>query len=424
MSETEIQDAAAGATEAVKTADVVLGVPTFNHAETIAPLIRRAGNSLQEGFPGLHCLIVHADGGSQDRTVAQATEAAGGEGLVQIKYPMVPAEMLSTPYHGLPGRAGAFRSILSAAQQLGARACAILDANRVDGATHAIRGLLKPVLDEDFDFVSPRYDYPKFHGTILKGLVYPFFRALYGRQIRQPLANEFGFSARLVEGLLRRETWDNEGVRQGTDIWMTGAAIRDGLRVCETAMGEEAPKPTEAMDLGTVLSQILGPLFGEIERDAAFWQKVRASVPVKLFGSETPNHRDAPVPGTKRMLEAFRLGEKSLMEVWSAILPPTTLLDLRKLARSPDERFSMPDEVWAHTVFDFALAHRLRRVNREHLLQALVPVYLGWVASYVFQVGSASAEEAEARIERLCRVFEAEKRYLISRWRWPDRFSP
>jgi hypothetical protein len=31
---------------------------------------------------------------------------------------------------------------------------------------------------------------------------------------------------------------------------------------------------------------------------------------------------------------------------------------------------------------------------------------------------------ADERLERLCEAFEAEKPYLISRWRWPDRFTP
>ena len=30
----------------------------------------------------------------------------------------------------------------------------------------------------------------------------------------------------------------------------------------------------------------------------------------------------------------------------------------------------------------------------------------------------------EASLERLGRVFEAEKPYLISQWRWPERFKP
>ena len=34
-------------------------------------------------------------------------------------------------------------------------------------------------------------------------------------------------------------------------------------------------------------------------------------------------------------------------------------------------------------VFDFILAYRLRTINRGHLLGALTPLYLAWVASHI-----------------------------------------
>jgi hypothetical protein len=34
---------------------------------------------------------------------------------------------------------------------------------------------------------------------------------------------------------------------------------------------------------------------------------------------------------------------------------------------------------------------------------------------------NASQAQVEARVDEVCLAFEAEKRYLISRWRWPER---
>jgi hypothetical protein len=36
----------------------------------------------------------------------------------------------------------------------------------------------------------------------------------------------------------------------------------------------------------------------------------------------------------------------------------------------------------------------------------------------------AGCAEVEARLERLAAAYEGMKPYLISRWRWPDRFNP
>jgi hypothetical protein len=38
------------------------------------------------------------------------------------------------------------------------------------------------------------------------------------------------------------------------------------------------------------------------------------------------------------------------------------------------------------------------------------------------QAGDEAA--AAGQQERLCVAFERQKAYLLSRWRWPDRFSP
>jgi glucosylglycerate synthase len=108
------------------------------------------------------------------------------------------------------------------------------------------------------------------------------------------------------------------------------------------------------------------------------------------------------------------------------VLPPVTLLELKHLSRQPAESFAMPDQLWAKVVYDFALAHRLRTLNRSHLLGALTPLYLGWVGSYVTEISKTSGSdgEAERRAEQLARAFEEAKPYLLQRWRWPDRFNP
>jgi hypothetical protein len=123
------------------------------------------------------------------------------------------------------------------------------------------------------------------------------------------------------------------------------------------------------------------------------------------------------------MLESFQLGNRELQEIWGLVLPPTTLFELRKLSRLPTEQFRMPDELWVRIVYDFALAHRLRTITRDHLLKSLAPLYLGWVASYVreVQLGGIAAGQP---LERLALAYESNKPYLLSRWRWPDRFSP
>jgi hypothetical protein len=124
------------------------------------------------------------------------------------------------------------------------------------------------------------------------------------------------------------------------------------------------------------------------------------------------------------MLDSYMLGFKNLFELWSLVLPPAALLELKNLAQRDRRNFQFPDLLWTHIVYDFAVAFHLKTMNRDHLLSALTPLYLGRVASFVMQMNNAEAAKVEARIEELCLCYESEKPYLISRWRWPDRFNP
>ena len=122
------------------------------------------------------------------------------------------------------------------------------------------------------------------------------------------------------------------------------------------------------------------------------------------------------------MLEGFRLAYGNLVEIWSLVLPPQSLLGLKRLSITPPESFSMPDALWARIVYDFMLAYRLRTINRGHLLGAMTPIYLAWVASYILR--SNAGADPEDLVEAVAAAFTAEKPYLVSRWRWPDRFNP
>jgi hypothetical protein len=161
-----------------------------------------------------------------------------------------------------------------------------------------------------------------------------------------------------------------------------------------------------------------------MERNAACWQRIRGSVPVPAIGDPVFVSEDTGNVDISRMVESFQLGNRELQEIWGLVLPPATLFELRKLLRSSLEQFHMPDELWVRIVYDFALAHRLRTISRDHLLKSMTPLYLGWVASYARELQTLGSSALEQRLERLSLAYEGGKPYLVSRWRWPDRFSP
>ena len=312
-----------------------------------------------------------------------------------------------------------FRATFDFAQKLNSRACAVVASDLSSTTIDWVSLLLQPVVEEQFDLVAPCYARHPFEGMINRAIVYPLVRALYGKQIRNPMGPDFGISSRLLLRIAGAPR-----ARLHTLPSLAAEAVTNGMNLCQSHLGPRTYAAPDFTNLSSLLAQILGPLFLDVERYAAHWQRARGSQRIREFGQ--PMYVDAPdsVMDVSRLIESFQLGARNLLEIWGIILPPSTLVELRRMARNGAAQFRMLDATWAHVVYDFALAHRLRTISRDQMLRALTPIYLGWVASYALELEHASPDEAEQRLEKLCVVYEETKSYFVSRWRWPDRFNP
>jgi hypothetical protein len=235
------------------------------------------------------------------------------------------------------------------------------------------------------------------------------------------MAADLAISPRLAEKYLQPPG----AAAQPQSGLITTKAVCEGLQVCQVHRGfAPAPSPPEQTDLSASLAQVLGTLFLEMERNAAFWQKVRGSQAVRTFGQPAPADAESASVDVHKMIETFQRGCTDLLDIWAMALSPATLLNIKKLARLPADQFRLADSLWVRVLFEFALGHRQRVISREHLLRAMTPIYLAWVASYALEVQDFSPGAVEDRLETLCAAFEDLKPYLLSRWRWPDRFNP
>jgi hypothetical protein len=326
--------------------------------------------------------------------------------------PQIPWLVPSAIYEGL------FRL----ADRSHATACVVLHPDLAALTPEAIARLATPVLKGECDLTMPVYPVERFEGLVNFGILEPLSRALYGRRVQSPLGVDFAISGGFVSTYLARST----GKRQvsGDLFWpITEAALRD-RRITQAPLEVHHNFSTEGLDLSTIFAHVVGPLFLSMEANAPFWQRTRGSQSVPLLGiPAAPRGGGRPVD-VRPMAEAFQLGFRNLQEIWGMVLPPVSLLELKRISRSAPDNFRMPDTLWARIVYDFALAHRLRTIGRNHLFGAFTPLYLGWAASYVGEIAGLSESDAEARRDRLGRAFEETKPYLLQRWRWPDRFNP
>jgi hypothetical protein len=301
-----------------------------------------------------------------------------------------------------------------------ARAILMLGPGSGSLSSSGLRDLAYAVVDSSADLAIPCYDLPPHAGLINSAILYPLTRALFSSRARFPQAIDLGLSPRMAERLAaaaQRFTTLNQG---DALLWPVNEAAVAGLSTHEVSVGPRAtPQPAEA-DINAILAAVTGSLFADIDAKAAFWQRPRYLPPPRFPFPEAPPN-NAPTDITP-MLEAFHLAYTNLQEIWSLVLPPNSLLGLKRLSLTEFSAFRMPDSLWARIVYDFLIAYRLRTINRGHLLGALIPLYLAWVASHINITDSGT--NAERHIEALATAFEADKPYLVSRWRWPDRFNP
>jgi len=398
--------------------EIIVGIPSYNNVRTIGYLVKAAQEGLARAFPHQKILIVNSDGGSKDGTPEAVLKAGNDlDSLMVVEHPLYPVHRLTTPYHGLPGKGSAFRTLFRIAELTQARALAVVDADLRGITPEWFSLLLQPILALGYDYVAPHYQRDKYDGTITNGIVYPLTRALYGRRIRQPIGGEFGISRRLLSRFLTRDVWSTDVARYGIDIWVTTTAIAENFQVCQTYLGAKIHDAKDfGSDLSSMLAQVVGSVFELMETYDSVWRNVLGSLPAPLLGIPFEAGPE-PVPiALGGMLAFYRQAIRDLLPVYQRIISSPQLKTLNANAALPDSEFTLSDELWVAVIYDFALAYHRRVIDRDHLLKSLTPLYLGWVASFARQVEIETVTQLEGRIEKLCQVFEQLKPYLINQW--------
>ena len=398
--------------------EVIVGIPTYNNVATVGQVVKVAQACLANYFGDRKALIVNSDGGSADGTLEAVEQArTDAHTLMTVRYPLDPVHRLTTPYHGLPGKGSALRTLFQVAQAGQARALAVVDADLRSITPEWFNLLLTPILSQGFDYVAPFYNRHKYDGTVTNSIVYPLTRALYGRRVRQPIGGEFGISGRLASHFLKDEVWNTDVASFGIDIWMTTTAVADNFKVCQSHLGAKVHDPEEqGLDLSAVLVQVVGSVFNLMETHDLAWRNVLGSLPVPLQGPPSGGEPEPVSINLRRVLASFQQGVRDLLPVYEQLFSPRQLKELKSCAAAPAEEFTLEDDLWVGLIYDLALAYHRRVMDREHLLKSLAPLYLGWVASFVRQTEEEAALQAERRIERLCLVYEQLKPYLINQW--------
>jgi len=341
-----------------------------------------------------------------------APQLSSGSPLRLIPY--TPTAVSATPW---VLTAADYLNTYKLAQENKAATCLLLGAECQSLHPEAIRALAKSALTSDLSVAH--YDLGPREGLVNSAILYPVTRALFGTRPRFPLAIDLGLSLRMAGRLAATAQRFTATSQDDSFLWPLAEAGSANFTIAEVEITPRTIPQPSTRDLNSLLALITGSFFSDIDAKASFWQRARGTQPAPNLPQTVTVSEP---PDIAPMLEAFRLAYSNLHEIWSLVLPPNSLLGLKKLSVMQPENFRMPDNLWARIVYDFVLAYRLRTINRGHLLGALTPLYLAWVASHLTLISTGTAPEKH--IQDLALAFEADKPYLVSRWRWPDRFNP
>jgi len=392
----------------VERADLVVGIPSYNEAETIAYSAARAAEGLVQFFGNKETVIINCDNNSRDGTrqtfLGTPTQ--------------VPKIYLSTP-PGVRGKGNNLMNLFAKVDQLGAQACIIVDADLQTITPRWIKNLGEPLF-MDFGFVTPLYARHKYDGTITNNIAYPLVRALYGRRVRQPIGGEFGFSGEMVRLFLDREFWNEEIAQFGIDIWMVTLAMVNDIPICQAFMGRpkvHRPKDPGA-ELGPMFTQVVGTIFGMMAPYETRWRKVKWSKPTAVFGFGLGEVEEPPTVRVDRdrLYRRFTDGVRDFQGVWCRVLGPDVFAKLVEVKEMGKDYFDFPTQLWARILFDYAIGYHKFETDRQTLLNSLIPLYYGKVYSFVQRTERMSIQEAEEYIEDRCLIFEEARSYLDERW--------
>ncbi|MBN1220643.1 MAG: hypothetical protein JXM69_17110 [Anaerolineae bacterium] len=411
-------------------ADLVIGLPTHRNPQSAASVTGVAVAGVKLHYPDLHTVIINADVG-QETTTRQAVEA-------QVATDGVNCQVVTGRYEGLLGQGNAIAALLDAALALDAKAIIVLDSNTQSIRPNWVAGLAHLILKDKADLVLPRYQWsPLAPGSALSDLiVYPLFRALWGKSVRHPAAPDFALSPRLATAILDEDVWETDVAAFGLPPWLTTYALLNQWRVAQAALGEKQtsldlpprayPNPAERRQfkrynlyLKNQFQNVVSVMLRLVYDYRDTWPRVDDfySLSTLTEFKSAVNSNPVPEQDPTPLLDQLAIGWTEYRALWKRILTPDNLSHLEALATLPPDRFYFPSDLWARIIYDFAVVFNKGENDPYQIVQSLFPIYQGRLAAFGQEIAGLSLVAREGTISAQAVEFEETRPYLKKWWK-------
>ncbi len=379
-------------TDNVTEAEIVVVIPSYREADSIAYPTKVVSEGLKKYFPGQTSVIINADNASPD----------GTEEVFLCTETEVPKIHITTP-ENTPGKGWNFANAFRKAYTLGTRAIVCVDADLLSITPEWVDYMATPILQEGCDYLAPLYSRHKYDGTITNNICYPLIYGIFGRDIRQPIGGDFALSGRLARHIVS-VPWHRTTNEYGIDIFMTMQALLGDFKIGQVGLGSKIHKPS-APKLGPMFLQVVGTALLTVVDTFDRWKSIDSISKTPVFGLKDL----APAQDLTIDREMIRSNALKGFAETSDVLHEHLSADVFDRVEGTFAATGGPEidtELWIDVLFDVIAAFPACE-DPAGLVESMRGLYWGRVFSFMNETWELSSAECEEPIRRQgVRVFE------------------
>lgn len=385
----------------IKEADIIVGIPSYNEAETISFVVEQSALGLKKYFPKKNSIIINLDHESPDGT-KQAFFNAKSD---------IPRIYISTG-KDIKGKGRNFYNLFSISQKLKAKVIIVFDADLRSIRPNWVKKMAGPILNGS-DYVTPYYIRCKTDATITNHLVYPLIYGLFGWNVRQPIGGDFSFSSKMVDYWLNQE-WPETAYKFGIDIFMTSGAFLSKAKISQVNLGSK---------LHNLSNPKLGPMFYQVTET---FFKIIADNLDKIKNTNEVNNvsilggKSLPILANENPdEELFRsIFWDNLDDHWELIKNVIKEPVRNKFIKDIEKKeVAINLKIWTKIVYDFLNAYCKQDYDRSELIKALGCLYFGRIVSFYKDNGKCTPEGIEKEVVKRAKYFYKQRNYFLKKSR-------
>jgi len=386
----------------IKKADVIVGIPSYNEADTINFVVKQVDIGLKKYFPNFKSAIINADNNSPDNTKKVFLHT-------KTKTPKI---YISTPPK-VRGKGNNIYNFFNKVVKMNGKIVIIVDADLKSIKPEWIKKLGKPI-ERGYDYVLPLYDRNEYDGSITNHICYPLVYGVLRTNIRQPIAGEFAFSRIFIDRILK-QTWTENIKNYGIDIFLTLNAILENFKIAQVDLENKIHKPS-APKLGPMFMQVTDTCFKILSQNKKKWLKeLESQTPPIIYKSK--NHANPQkLPVDYKGLKQKSLYEFSLhYETLKKYLPVAIYKKLEQMYFK-EKILHLGSGIWSQILYEMLYAYD-KNGSKADIIRALRPLYFGRTITFIKRTLELSFKKSEQKIQRQARHFYKTRSYLLRKYK-------